>query len=475
MQQAKKHDRALKDDSGEETRRWLRGALIALGWLVVWQLASAIVGNSILFAGPIQTVQALFGLVGSLAFWGIVGSSASHIVVGFLLAFALGIALGWLAHRCRVVREVLAPAVQVMKATPLVCFVVLLLLWVGSRRVSSYAVFLVAFPAVYFSALKGFDAPDQGKDEALRVMGVSAPRRFFSLTWPKALSYVLAACQNACGMSWKAGVAAELIGTPPGTMGERIYQSRLLLETQDLFAWTLVVIAFSYAFEKIFLALLARSDRLTRAASVRFWKPAAPGDRERAMAPATLGLDHVTLAFGDATVLHDVTRDFAPGTKTCLADASGRGKTCTLRLLAGMLTPSSGSVRAPGRMGVVFQDTRLIDQMDAQENVLLGCGRMLSRDEVRANLLEVLPADALDRPVRELSGGQRRRVELVRALCVPAGAVLLDEAFSSLDSASRKAAVSYVLGHLQGRTIVMSSHQKEDACLMGAEVVLIAS
>lgn len=453
----------------------MRRALIALGWLAVWHLASALVGNPILFAGPVQTVRALLGLLGSLAFWGIVGSSASHIVLGFLLAFALGIVLGWLAHRFRMMRDVLAPAVQAIKATPLVCFVVLLLLWVGSRRVSSYAVFLVAFPAVYFSALKGFDAPDLGKDEALRVMGVSALRRFLAITWPNALSYVLAACQNACGMSWKAGVAAELIGTPPGTIGERIYQSRLLLETQDLFAWTLVVIAFSYAFEKIFLALLARSDRLSRAASLRLWKPLAPEDQVRAMRPATLGLDRVSLSFGDAAVLRDVTRDFTAGTKTCLADASGRGKTCTVRLLAGILAPSSGVVHAPVRVGIVFQDTRLIEQMSAQDNVMLVCGRTLSPAEVRESLLEVLPADAIGRPVGELSGGQRRRVELLRALCVPAGAILLDEAFSSLDSVSRRTAVAYVLKHLHGRTLVMSSHQKEDARLMGAEVVHIAA
>lgn len=461
-----------------------RTCAIAAGWVLVWQLASWAVGNPILFAGPLETARALLGLLPDAHFWQIVWSSAAHILVGFALAFVLGLVLAGLSSAHAFVRHALAPLVQAIKATPLVCFVVLLLLWVGSRRVSSYAVFLVGFPAVYFAALQGFDADDGGVREALRVMGVGGIRRALVVTWPKALPYVLAACRNACGMSWKAGVAAELIGTPPNTIGERIYQSRLLLETQDLFAWTIVVILLSYAFERAFLALLCRSGRATQALGARCGWPSAARGRDAQVPrrdarvphaePAALELRDVTLDFGEGPVLDHVSHTFAPGSLTCLDDASGRGKTCCLRMLAGVLAPSAGKVRTAGRAGMVFQETRLVDQLSAVNNVRLVAGRQMTGEQVRAQLEQLLPGDVLDRPVGELSGGQRRRVEVVRALCVSAGAVLMDEPFSSLDDVSRSRTIAYVRKHLQGRTLVMSSHQADDARQIGAVPLRIA-
>ncbi|MGN0286851.1 MAG: ATP-binding cassette domain-containing protein [Atopobiaceae bacterium] len=458
-------------------RSFGRTCAIAAGWIVVWQLASWAVGNPILFAGPLETAQALVGLLPDVHFWQIVLSSAVHILVGFALAFVLGLVLAGLSSTHAFVRHALAPLVQTIKATPLVCFVVLLLLWVGSRRVSSYAVFLVGFPAIYFAALQGFDADDGGVQEALRVMGVGGVRRALAVTWPKALPYVLAACRNACGMSWKAGVAAELIGTPPNTIGERIYQSRLLLETQDLFAWTIVVILLSYAFERAFLALLCRSGRATQALGARCgWPPASQvrDAQEPHAKPASLELRDVTLDFGQGPVLAHVNHAFAPGSLTCLDDASGRGKTCCLRMLAGVLAPSAGTVRTAGRAGMVFQETRLVDQLSAVDNVRLVAGRWMTEEQVRQQLVQLLPSDVVDRPVAELSGGQRRRVEVVRALCVHAGVVLMDEPFSSLDDVSRSRTIAYVREHLRGRTLVMSSHQADDARQMGATPLRIA-
>ena len=441
----------------------LRRAGAVAFWLLVWQLASMTVGSELLLAGPLVVLVRLAQLVPTAAFWITVGFSLARIAAGFAVAFVLGLALGLAAHRWPALAELLAPAVSFLKSVPIVCVIVLLLMWVGSARVSAIAVFLAVFPAIYFSVLEGCTAASPGLGELLRVMGVPGWRRFLADTWQQLLPYLVATCRNACGMAWKAGVAAELIGSPRGSMGERIYQAKLLLETGDLFAWTIVVVALSWACEKAFLALLRATGGWALSASV----PRPVADRRQQPAAAAISLDQVTLGY-DGEPVATCNLELAPGSRTVLSDPSGAGKTTLVRTACGLLAPLSGYVEAPawGELSVQFQDTRLVEAMTAEQNLLLCSAGTLSAGEAHALLAELLPEDALGRPVSELSGGQRRRVELARALAHPGAAVVLDEPFASLDAASHKVAAAFVVSHLCGRTLLVASHAPGDAELL---------
>ena len=425
------------------------------------------VGSELLLAGPAAVLVRLAQLVPTAAFWSTVGFSLARIAAGFAAAFVLGLLLGLAAHRWHALAELLAPAVSFLKSVPIVCVIVLLLMWVGSVRVSAIAVFLAVFPAIYFSVLEGRAAANPSLGELLRVMGVPGWRRFLADTWQQLLPYLVATCRNACGMAWKAGVAAELIGSPRGSMGERIYQAKLLLETGDLFAWTIVVVALSWACEKAFLALLRATGGWALAASVP--RPAAVQRKQVAPAPAGILLDNVTLGYDGAPVA-TCNLALAPGSRTVLADPSGAGKTTLVRTVCGLLAPLSGRVQAPGagELSAQFQDTRLVEAMTAEQNVLLCSAGALSADEAHTLLEELLPKDALGKPVSELSGGQRRRVELARALAHPGAAVVLDEPFASLDAASHKSAAAFVVRHLCGRTLLVASHAPGDAEFLDA-------
>jgi NitT/TauT family transport system permease protein len=426
------------------------------------------VGSELLLAGPLAVLVRLAQLVPTAVFWITVGFSLARIAAGFAVAFVLGLALGLAAHRWPALAELLAPAVSFLKSVPIVCVIVLLLMWVGSARVSAIAVFLAVFPAIYFSVLEGCTAASPGLGELLRVMGVPGWRRFLADTWQQLLPYLVATCRNACGMAWKAGVAAELIGSPRGSMGERIYQAKLLLETGDLFAWTIVVVALSWACEKAFLALLRATGGWALSASV----PRPVADRRQQPAAAAISLDQVTLGY-DGEPVATCNLELAPGSRTVLSDPSGAGKTTLVRTACGLLAPLSGYVEAPawGELSVQFQDTRLVEAMTAEQNLLLCSAGTLSAGEAHALLAELLPEDALGRPVSELSGGQRRRVELARALAHPGAAVVLDEPFASLDAASHKVAAAFVVSHLCGRTLLVASHAPGDVELLHAAPV----
>ncbi|WP_418844877.1 ATP-binding cassette domain-containing protein [Parafannyhessea umbonata] len=451
-------------------------------WILAWQVASLVVGSSILLAGPVDTALRLLALLGEKSFLATVGFSLARIALGFLLAFALAVVLALVGRRHPLVDRLLSPGISALKSIPIVCIIVLLLMWVGSRSVSAIAVFLAVFPAVYFSCREALLHVDPKVSQMLGVFGVAPVRRFLAHTWPQVLPYLVGTSRNVCGMAWKAGVAAELIGSPMGSIGERIYNSKLLLDTADLFAWTIVVVVMSWLCERAFVAVLARTGTWSQRLSLCVGRPrcacaqlAAQDQANRRNLAASPGptilLRDASVGYEGAVVASGLNLAVLPGNRVLLADRSGTGKTTLLHTVAGLQDVLAGLCRRPAQPTMAFQESRLVEEMSAVQNVLLVMGS--ARDEaacarVRSLLSELLPKSALDVPVRRLSGGQRRRVEIVRALAAPGDAVLLDEPFSSLDAASHAQAAAFVTRHLDGRALVVASHLPDDMRLLDA-------
>ncbi len=186
-------------------------------------------------------------------------------------------------------------------------------------------------------------------------------------------------------------------------------------------------------------------------------------------------LRNVTKAYGDKVVLDSLRLTLAPGGRYALMGPSGRGKTTLLRLLAGLESPDAGEIlgRAGLRASMQFQEDRLLDYAGALANVRFVLPRGASDADARALLAELLPGASLDRPVADFSGGMRRRVALARAVAAPSELVLLDEPFTGLDADAKVRAARAIAPRLRGRTLVMATHDEEEAALCGAEIVRI--
>lgn len=239
-----------------------------LFWLLVWQgasmaLAAAYPHGHLLLASPLSALLRLEELARTAAFWRAVSGSALRIFGGFLLSCALATALASLAARWQAVRELLAPLVAAVKAVPVVSFIILALVWLDSRDLSLFIAALMVFPPVYLNVLAGIAAVDGKLLEMARVFRVPFCRQLRGIWLPQVLPYFRAACSLGLGLCWKAGVAAEVIGLPAGTIGERLYTAKVYYQTPDLFAWTAVIVAVAAVFEKAFLSLV---DGAVRAA-----------------------------------------------------------------------------------------------------------------------------------------------------------------------------------------------------------------
>ena len=445
--------RAFARQMTEHVKAVAAGCAVAAFWLATWMLVAALVAQPLILPGPGAVALALLRLVCDGGTWAILAGSGARILGGLVLAAVCGGVLAGVSARSRAFARLVAPALSFVKATPVACVVVLLLIWLGSARVSIAAVFLMALPGVYFSLAEGLAQVDQSLERMLRLHGVRGWRLFCAHTWREVLPFVLSCARAVIGMSWKAGVAAELIGMAVGTVGERIYQAKLLIETADLLAWTVLVVAASWACERVLVWLLRVSGPVAWRAAVRTH---GLGARGRAGAAGDCAAAELALAVGDrapwAPALDGLVLNVPAGGRICVMGASGVGKSTLLALAAGECAPCS----------MVFQDTRLVEDASALDNVLVCADECVDASSAASLLRLLVPGIDAHARVAELSGGQRRRVEIARALLCPGGTVILDEPFTGLDTAARDATAEVVLDLLDGRTLLLATHAATD-------------
>ena len=183
-------------------------------------------------------------------------------------------------------------------------------------------------------------------------------------------------------------------------------------------------------------------------------------------------LSHLNKSFDHLAVLRDFSATFAAGRITCIMGRSGCGKTTLLRILLGLEQADSGDILGlPARCSAVFQENRLCDEFSAIENVRIAAPRHTA-EEIKNTLSSLLlDEEAQEKPVCELSGGMRRRVAIARALLAEGELLLMDEPFKGLDEGTRDAVIAYVKKAVAGRTVILVTHDEEEAALLGAPVL----
>ena len=144
---------------------------------------------------------------------------------------------------------------------------------------------------------------------------------------------------------------------------------------------------------------------------------------------------HAIVKYAADTILEDVNFEIHDHEKIAIIGRNGCGKTTLLRILMGLEHADSGSISGINNKSIscMFQEDRLIPDLSAIDNVRIVLRGKNNRDEIRNNLLSILPDDSLDMPVSSLSGGMKRRVALARALSYPGKLIILDEPFTGLD------------------------------------------
>lgn len=426
----------------------LRKAIIIFCWFLVWAIVSRIIQNKILLAGPMETLQALGRLVTTGSFWNACLGTILRIAIGYLAGMLLGILLAVFSAGRAWLEEILAPVITMMKAVPVASVVVIFLIWWGSENLAVAISFFMVLPNFYLNTLEGICSTDRKLLEMAKVFSMPARNQFFYIYRPTLRPFWDSAIKLSVGMSWKAGVAAEVIGLPERAIGEQLYMSKIYLETDKVFAWTLVIILLSQFFEKLCLKLWT---------VIQAWEPGCKSVAyESKLERKTLSLQDVSVSYGEQQVLQDFSATYEPDKLYVLDSPSGSGKTTLLRVIAGLTKPDAGKVETGGqKVAMLFQEDCLCEEYSALKNVELVA---ISRSAAKEHLLQLLEESDIHKPCKELSGGMKRRVALARAFAAGADILLLDEPYNGLDEENRMHVARYIEENGQNKVVIMASH-----------------
>ena len=185
-----------------------------------------------------------------------------------------------------------------------------------------------------------------------------------------------------------------------------------------------------------------------------------------------LSIQHLEKRFGEKVLFRDLC--LAVDAPAVLWAPSGWGKTTLLRILMGLEAPTGGTVEGVGRVGAVFQEDRLCPQLTAVQNVALvlpGDEARYEQDIIRNFQRIGMDTAALALPAGRLSGGQKRRTALLRALWAPADTLLLDEPFTGMDPETLGAAAALLAQKSAGRPVLLATHDREAIRLLGWPVI----
>ena len=467
-----------------------------LFWLCVWQLASMLINQRILLVSPVRVILRLIELIPTEDFLASLLHSLLHITGGFLAALLAAGLLAALSARFRAASELLAPLMLAIRTIPVVSFIILALFFVSSKYLAILISFLMGLPIIYQNLLEGIRQLMESQEsrqlmEMSRLFRLRPYRRMRYIILGQLMPYLRAACSSAIGLCWKAGAAAEVIGMPDKSIGEKLQQAKIYLNTPDLLAWTLVLVLVSLSFEKIFLKLLSTAEKKTRVIPGKITDKNSK-DRSEGR-PVGIRIRNLSKSFGGKSVLENFSADLPAGSISALMAPSGSGKTTLLNLIAGLMPADDGSIVfdteesgnahpvsfSAGKnddcrtvsFSAVFQEDRLLNEMTAESNVRLVNPSLSLSDTINA-MAELGLRESTHQSVRELSGGMKRRVAILRAVLHDSDILLLDEPFQGLDEETRKTVISFLRKKAENRTVLLITHNKEDAEDCGAEQIL---
>lgn len=191
-------------------------------------------------------------------------------------------------------------------------------------------------------------------------------------------------------------------------------------------------------------------------------------------------IENLDKAYGDNQVLKNFSAVISEGEITCIMAPSGRGKTTLLNILLGLESYDKGQIRGleNRKKSAVFQEDRLCENLSSRANIRMVQERKVSKSRNFSRKLEEgLEAMELkewgDRPVRELSGGMKRRIAILRALLADWEILFMDEPFKGLDKRTKEQVINYVKKVCRGKTVIFVTHDPEEAEEMGAVILAL--
>ena len=219
--------------------------------LLIWKAASFWYHNEALLPSPEVVVLNMIKIFQSPDLLKILLYTLFRGFLGFIFALATGMLLGTLSGLNPYIEKSLNPFLAVVKSTPFMSVILLLLIWFGTEKTPIFAGFLVSFPIIYTNVLQGTKNIDKNLIQMARVYGIGILQIIKDIYLPSTAPFIFAGITSAFSIGWKVTVGAEILSRPKYAIGTQMWESKLYLEIDMILAWTVTTILISYMIETL--------------------------------------------------------------------------------------------------------------------------------------------------------------------------------------------------------------------------------
>ena len=465
----------------QRSNRWARpalGLLLPVGLAILWEIAVRLgLSDGRLVPPPSTIYETLADLARTGELLRHVTATLLRVAAGFALGTAAGTLLGAVAGYSGIVRGLIDPTLQGLRAVPSIAWIPLFILWLGIFETSKVALIAVGvFFPVYLGVLGAIVAVDRKIVEvgrAFRLSGFAMVRR---ILLPAVLPAYVISLRAGLGLGWMFVIAAEFMGASEG-LGYLLIDGQQLGKPAEIVA---AILAFAVLGKITDWIIVIATTPLLR------WQDIYRTSHQEILI-SMLEINRVSKTYPNGVhALEALTLKVALGEIVAVVGGSGCGKSTLLRLASGLDAPSGGAVVLDGdtitspheKIGIVFQEPRLLPWLSVADNVGFGLEsrpRIERNARVAAQLDRVGLTDKATVWPRELSGGQAQRVALARALVTRPEVLLLDEPFSALDAFTRVDLQDHLLDlWADGKpTLLVVTHDVDEAIVLADRVMVM--
>lgn len=238
-----------------------RKIAILIFWILIWELCSLFINQTLFLPSPFVVFKVLMSLIGDAYFWKSVFYSMARVILGLFLSIVIGIIIGIAAGLNKFIEELLNPLIICIKATPIMSIIILALVWFKSDYVSVFTTILTCFPIIYTNVLQGIKSVDIKLIQMANIYNVKKKYIIKDIYLPSIKHYIVSGILMCLGLGFKVSVSSEVLSTPKYSIGLNLLNSKSMLETAELFAWTIVVILLSFIFETVFKNYIKKMDK----------------------------------------------------------------------------------------------------------------------------------------------------------------------------------------------------------------------
>jgi NitT/TauT family transport system permease protein len=219
--------------------------------IAIWKIISLSVSLEIILPSPEKTIISLFNLLKTKDFFLIILLSIERGLIGFIISLILGLLIGFFSGFNKIFNKIFEPVLVIIRSTPVMSVILIALIWFKSNNVPIFASFLMSFPIVCTNVKEGINNIDSRLINMAAIYKIKKRRIISEIYLPSIVPFLIAAISTSFGIGWKVIIAAEVLSQPKYAIGTSLQNSKLYLNIDEVFAWTIVAILIGYLFEKI--------------------------------------------------------------------------------------------------------------------------------------------------------------------------------------------------------------------------------